>query len=121
MIWRIFLVGALVAVLTIAAIVALGVWSRMQYDQRPLEQWFGDGVLGPEVQRQRVETSHGFSISMANDWTAEDPPPDPCLEQRLGMRALLTMRPPTERADCTVYRITARDPDEGPDRGREAG
>jgi hypothetical protein len=70
---------------------------------RSLDRHFDEGLLGPEEQRQRVETVHGFAISMAGGWTAEHPPPDPDAAERLGLRALLTLHPRAEDAQCSVF------------------
>lgn len=96
---RILGVGALVTVVAVVLVVAVAVWSILDFNRS-----FDEALLGPGDQRQRVEVpAHGFAVSIAQDWMTEVPLPDPQEDKRLGMHALLTINPGEEGTACSMY------------------
>ena len=96
---RIFGVGALVTVVAVVLMAAVAVWGILD-----LNRSFDEALLGPGDQRQRVEVpAHGFAVSIAEDWTTEVPLPDPQVDERSGMHALLHIDPGEDGAACSIY------------------
>ena len=96
-------VGILVAVVGVLVVSLVGVvWLSVLL--RPLGEFFDQGLLGPEDQRQRVEVpAHGFVISFADDWVVQTPAPDPLDVEQVGMTAVLTSTAPEGGPVCTIY------------------
>jgi hypothetical protein len=96
-------ISVLVTLAAVVLIATVAVVKFIEFGEN-LNRYFDEGLLGPEDQRQRIELpTHGFAVSIGDDWTAEIPSPDPQVDERLGMRALLTIDPREEGAACFTY------------------